>query len=80
MITTATGLTMDFIDKAVFNSLQKKESDLQAAIQKAGDNPSTTDLLILQQGIQEWSMMISLQSTLTKQFSDTMKEVIQKSS
>ena len=57
------------------------EATLNTAIGKitAAAEPTTADLLLLQQQMQQWSMMVELNSTLIKVVADAMKGVIQKS-
>lgn len=72
------GITFDYINSSVASVVQSRESDLKIQISKLGVNPTTTDLLNLQQQIQQWTMMTQIQSTLVKEISDAMKGVIQK--
>lgn len=78
MISSSSGLTFDYINSTVATAVQSKEADLQTQISKLGTQPTATDLLILQQQIQQWTMMTQVQSTLVKEVSDAMKGVIQK--
>ena len=79
-MTTATTsvLNMDFLNDTVMKSIGQQEQDLKTTIEKTGIIPSTGDLLMLQQGVQKWSMTVQIQSTMTKELSDAMKGVIQK--
>lgn len=81
-MTTATTsvLNMDFLNDTVMKSIGQQEQDLKTTIEKTGNNPSTGDLLLLQQGVQKWSMTVQIQSTMVKELSDAMKGVIQKAS
>ena len=72
------GLTFDYINSSVAQVLRSRESALQAQISAIGPNPSTMDLLVMQQQIQQWTMMTQIQSTLVKEISDALKGVIQK--
>jgi type III secretion protein F len=72
------GITFDYINNSVASVVQSREVDLKGQISKLGANPSTTDLLNLQQQIQQWTMVTQIQSTLVKEISDAMKGVIQK--
>ena len=72
------GITFDYINNSVATVVQSREADLKGQISKLGANPSTTDLLNLQQQIQQWTMVTHIQSTLVKEISDAMKGVIQK--
>ncbi len=78
MNVTSSGLTFDYINNSVATAVQSKEADLQAQISRLGASPTTGDLLVLQQQIQQWTMMTQVQSTLVKEISDAMKGVIQK--
>lgn len=71
-------LSFDYINSTVASAVQTKETALLDQIQNLGPNPTTADLLTLQQGVQQWTMMTQIQSTLVKEVSDAMKGVIQK--
>lgn len=72
------GLTFEYLGNTVANAVKKKEDDVLSTISKMGENPSTGDLLMMQQRVQQWTMMVQIQSTLVKEVSDAMKGVIQK--
>jgi type III secretion protein F len=76
--TLNSGITFDYINNSVASVVQSREVDLKGQISKLGANPSTTDLLNLQQQIQQWTMVTQIKSTLVKEISDAMKGVIQK--
>ena len=78
MIENSGGLTFDYINNTVLSALNNREVQLRSAIEKSGNNPSTVQLLDLQQQVQQWTMMAQIQGTLTKEISDAMKGVIQK--
>lgn len=78
MIDTSGALTFDYINSTVLAALNNREVQLRAAIQTTGNNPSTVQLLDLQQQVQQWTMMAQIQGTLAKEISDAMKGVIQK--
>ena len=81
MTTAASSVfNMDFLNDTVMKSIERQEQDLKTNIQKSGDNPTTADLLVLQQGLQKWSMTVQIQSTLVKELGDAMKGIIQKAS
>jgi type III secretion protein F len=46
----------------------------------ADGSVSQADMLQMQQQIQQWTMLIEIQSTITKQIADSLKGVIQKAS
>ncbi|HSV44208.1 MAG TPA: EscF/YscF/HrpA family type III secretion system needle major subunit [Ramlibacter sp.] len=74
----ATALTFDYINTSVATAVQTREAALLTQVASLGTNPTTQDLLVLQQQIQQWTMMIQIQSTLVKEVADAMKGVIQK--
>jgi len=73
-----TSMTFAGINNAVLTNLQDKEYTLKQQIASLGPNPTTQDLLVLQQKTQEWGMLADLQGTLAKTTAETMKGVIQK--
>jgi type III secretion protein F len=73
-----TNLTFDYINSTVASAVRSKEQDLLNQIGGLSTNPTTQDLLLLQQQVQQWTMMTQIQSTLVKEVSDAMKGVIQK--
>lgn len=77
-VSSSGGLTFDFINSSVANVVQSREAALRTQISSLGTNPTSADLLNLQQQIQQWTMMTQVQSTLVKEVSDAMKGVIQK--
>lgn len=78
VIGSSSPLTFDYINTTVYRALSAKEATLMQKIQESGDQPSTMQLLELQQQVQQWTMMTQIQSTLVKEISDAMKGVIQK--
>ena len=74
----SSNLTFDYINSTVATAVQSKEAALLTQIAQLGQNPTTSDLLLLQQQVQQWTMMTQIQSTLVKEVSDAMKGVIQK--
>ena len=59
-------LTFNDINDNVLTNVQTRELELKAQITVAGPNPTTQQLLVLQQKMQEWSMLVELQATLAK--------------
>ncbi|MDK2123476.1 EscF/YscF/HrpA family type III secretion system needle major subunit [Parachitinimonas caeni] len=72
-------LTFDYINSTLNTYVQTRETDLKTQITSLGSNPSTADLLGMQQKIQSWTMMTDMQSTVVKQVADALKGIIQKS-
>lgn len=74
----ANDLTFDSINSSIAKITSRREASLKELIGSLGDSPSTTEVLSLQQQIQQWSMFTQIQSTIVKEISDTLKGVIQK--
>lgn len=80
-MSTVAGINFELVNSSVYEAVKTRETLLRNRIVEIGseENPGTLDLLLLQQEIQQWSMMIQIQSTVVKELSDTMKGIIQKS-
>ena len=74
------GLNFEVVNSSIYNAVQAREAKLRTRIEEIGqdENPGSLDLLMMQQEIQQWSMMIQIQSTIVKELSDSMKGIIQK--
>ena len=71
-------LTFSGINNTISQITQTRETELRQTLTNL-DNPSTQDLLLMQQQVQQWSMFTQIQSTVVKELADAMKGVIQKS-
>ena len=73
-------ITFDSISSVIGTTSQRVESTLKTKIAEIGasPNPSSTDMLALQQQLQQWSMFTQIQSTLVKDLGDALKGIIQK--
>ena len=71
-------ITFQTLNSSLAQVTARREAELQNTITGLGDNPSTGDLLVLQQQMQQWTMFTQIQSTIVKDISDAMKGVIQK--
>lgn len=78
MLDTSSAVTFNFINNTVATALNQRETTLRDSITKVGNEPSSVQLLDLQQQVQQWTLMVSIQSTMAKQVGDSMREVIQK--
>ncbi|HSW03472.1 EscF/YscF/HrpA family type III secretion system needle major subunit [Aquabacterium sp.] len=72
------GLNFDFLNGSIAKVVQTKESDLRTLIGSMGDNPTTADLLSLQQQVQQWTLTTQVQSTVIKEVADALKGIVQK--
>lgn len=79
----ATGLNFNNVNNTIFSAIRTQETNLQQTLQtinsNADGNVSQADLLNLQQQINQWSSLVSIQSTIIKSISDSLKGVIQNS-
>ena len=79
-----TGISFNQIAQTLGNITGTAENNLRGRIEALSQKPpeqvSQTDLLMMQADLQKWSMLIDLQSTVTKTLSDALKGIIQKSS
>lgn len=76
--TSGNNLTFDYLSNSVGNVLQNKENDLRTLIGSLGPNPSSADLLALQQQVQQWTLISQVQSTVVKEVADALKGIVQK--
>lgn len=75
------GLSLNQVNTTIFQGLRAQETRLRdtlAQIGSKGDAVDQTDMLRMQQQVQQWTMLVEIQSTITKQISDSIKSVIQK--
>ncbi len=79
MTTTSNPISFEYVNNTLLTALDNREQRLRVAIDDSGRDPSTAKLLALQQEIQMWTMLTTLQSTVIKEIADASKSVIQKS-
>jgi type III secretion apparatus needle protein len=79
LISSNGSLSLDYINNIGMSALSNKEQSLRATFADSTQELSTVKMLELQSQVQQWSLITSIQSTLAKEVSDTMKAVIQKS-
>jgi type III secretion protein F len=72
------GLSFDFVGSSVATVVQTKETELRTLIGSLGPNPTTADLLGMQQQLQQWTLMTNVQSTVVKEIADALKGIVQK--
>lgn len=71
-------MNIDYINQTVGAALNRREADLRSTLEGMGENPSTKDMLLMQQSVQMWTLLVNLQSTIVKEMSEAMKGVIQR--
>ncbi|WP_129781732.1 EscF/YscF/HrpA family type III secretion system needle major subunit [Peristeroidobacter soli] len=74
------GLDLDTINSSLGQITASTENNLNNLLTTIGakDSPSVTDSLALQQALGNWTITIQTSSTVTKDFFDSLKEVLQK--
>ena len=76
-VSTSTGINFSMLSSTIGSVLTTSEGNLRDRISNLGENPTQTELLMMQADLQ-WSMLIQLQSTITKELGDALKGIIQK--
>lgn len=83
-LTGSTGLNFNSVNSTIYDSIRSQEGNLQTTLANMRTNAdgsiSPGDMLKMQQQLQQWTMLIEMQSTMTKQIADSLKGVIQKAS
>ena len=72
-------ISTSFVSELGFNTLSTRESALRETLLRAPAEPTTVDMLTMQQQVQQWSMLVQIVSTIDKEVSDSLKGVVQKS-
>jgi type III secretion protein F len=83
-ILRSAGLNLDAVNNTIYAAINTQENKLKSNIaeigQSADGSVSQAQLLMMQQDMGKWTIMIEIQTNLTKQIFDSAKSVIQKSS
>lgn len=83
-LTGSSGLNFNEVNNTIYDGIRTQETQLRETMSNIGTNAdgsvSQADMLQMQQRIQQWTMMVEIQSTITKQIADSLKGVIQKAS
>ncbi|MEJ0035272.1 MAG: EscF/YscF/HrpA family type III secretion system needle major subunit [Gammaproteobacteria bacterium] len=76
----AGGIDFGTINSTLNQMIQSSEGSLNSLLTTVSQKPtpSTTDMLSLQQALQNWTVMIQTSSTTTKDLYDALKEIVQK--
>lgn len=77
-MSSATSITFDSISGSIAKITESREASLKTTLEGMGQSPSTSDMLKMQQEVQQWSIYTQIQSTIVKEVSDALKGVIQK--
>jgi type III secretion protein F len=76
------GITFNTINSTLNQLVADSENSLSTLLTSISQqaNPSSTDMLNLQQALENWTTILESSSTTTKDFYDALKETVQKSS
>jgi len=81
-INSGAALNFNAINNTIYKGIESQETKLRTTLTSLGNNAdgnvSQAEMLQMQQQIQQWTMMIDIQGTITKQIADSLKGVIQK--
>lgn len=76
------GLDFNYVNRTIYQGLRTQEAKLRETLAAIGNNAdgsvTQADMLRMQQQVQQWTMLVEIQSTITKQVADSIKGVIQK--
>jgi len=79
---SGSGLNFNEINNTLYQGIRTQETQLRDTLSRIGNNAdghvTQAEMLQMQQQIQQWTMMIDIQGTITKQIADSLKGVIQK--
>ena len=75
-------ISTSYVSEMGFNALGVREAALRNTLTQAAsanEQPTTIQMLEMQQQVQQWSMLVQIVSTVYKEVSDSLKGVVQKS-
>jgi type III secretion protein F len=81
-LSTSASLNFTNVNNTVYSAIQTQETQLNQTMQNISSSSnngtvSQAQMLELQQQINQWSMLVQIQSTIIKSISDSLKGVIQ---
>lgn len=81
-VATNSGISFETINSTLNSLVASSETSLSSLLTSISQktDPSTTDMLSLQQALESWTTVIQASSTATKDFYDALKETVQKAS
>lgn len=73
-------ISFSSINQTLHTVAQKMETNLANTLQdiSSKEDPTTADMVKMQQEMQQWTLMIQTQSTMVKELGDTLKGIVQK--
>lgn len=72
------GMSFDTINGSIGKIAASRDVSLSKTLSELGESPGITDVLKVQQDFQMWSMAVQMQSSISQQFAQTVKDVVNK--
>ncbi len=69
-------ISMETLNNTLYPVFQTAETRLSDKIDSLGENPTTADMILLQQELGRWTMLVQMHSTILKDFKDSMQGVL----
>ncbi len=79
VVNTSSSISPNIVSQVGFTALETRETALRTTLESASAEPTTMEMLKMQQQVQSWSMLVQIVSTIYKEVSDALKGVVQKS-
>jgi hypothetical protein len=78
LVSQTSMFNLDTVTSQMGSAVQSQEGQMAVTLDSLQNNPnpSQQDLIIFQANMQLWSNMISMESSITKVYGDTMKQVV----
>ncbi|MCE2705582.1 MAG: EscF/YscF/HrpA family type III secretion system needle major subunit [Proteobacteria bacterium] len=78
LVSQTSMFNLDTVTSQMGSAVQSQEGQMAVTLNSLQNNPnpSQQDLIIFQANMQLWSNMISMESSITKVYGDTMKQVV----
>lgn len=80
VVNSSSTISPNIVSQVGFSALETRETALRGTLESASAEPTTMEMLKMQQQVQSWSMLVQIVSTIYKEVSDALKGVVQKSS
>jgi type III secretion protein F len=79
VVNSSSSISPNVVSQVGFAALETRETALRSTLESASAEPTTMEMLKMQQQVQSWSMLVQIVSTIYKEVSDALKGVVQKS-
>ncbi len=69
-------VSLESLNNTLTPVFQTAETRLSEKIDNLGENPTTADMMLMQQELARWNIMVQMHSTIIKDFKDSVQGVI----